>query len=159
MLVLILLEGGNEGNSVVKYTVGPAAMALTYSSYVQSYPSAGSFEEVAFINFCYGGSCDGPFAETPGYLGVRFDIGANTHYGWIQLVTAVGEGVRSVTIIDWAYNDEPGVPIHVGTTSDEIPTLNEWGLLILAALIMAGGGWSLRRKEEDAGQTPPDATC
>lgn len=47
-----------------------------------------------------------------GYVGVRFEIGSDTHFGWIHIdtqSTALGSGF--LTVIDWAYEDSPDTPI------------------------------------------------
>lgn len=46
------------------------------------------------------------------YLGVRFKIGANTHYGWVRL--SVSAGADTITIKDYAYQTLPGVGITAG---------------------------------------------
>ncbi|MFH1156222.1 MAG: IPTL-CTERM sorting domain-containing protein [Pseudomonadota bacterium] len=107
------------------------------------------FSTSAYLNFRSGptGSVRrGNFLGTPGYIGVRFTIGAETHYGWIYLQSTAD--ATSTTIIDWAYEDQPDTPIHVGTRSSDIPTLNEWGILILVGLILAEGTRRLRRKKD-----------
>ncbi len=95
----------------------------------------------------------GNFVGAPGYIGVRFLIGANTHYGWIQIQSAAD--LTSTTIIDWAYEDQPDTPIHVGSKPvhradpTTVPTLNQWGLFILCALILAEGARRLSGKEDE----------
>ena len=62
--------------------------------------------------------------ETNKYLGVKFSIGANTHYGWIRLDVALD--ATSAVIKDFAYDATPDAPILAGdmiTTS--IPELGE----------------------------------
>ncbi len=61
--------------------------------------------------FFYNGTGNGT-----GYLGVRFQIAANTHYGWIRY-----DGTASVTgpvatglIVDWAYENTPDASILAG---------------------------------------------
>ena len=54
----------------------------------------------------------GEFLGQEKYIGVRFYIGTEQHYGWIRL--SMGEDVEPVTIIDWAYEETPGVPIQAG---------------------------------------------
>lgn len=46
------------------------------------------------------------------YLGVRFRIGTNTHYGWVRL--SVSPGADTITIKDYAYQTLPGVGITAG---------------------------------------------
>jgi hypothetical protein len=45
------------------------------------------------------------------YVGCHFELGANTHYGWIRVnMTAWND----VTILDFAYNDTPDAAIDAG---------------------------------------------
>jgi hypothetical protein len=46
------------------------------------------------------------------YMGVRFRIGTNTHYGWVRL--SVSAGADTITIKDYAYQTLPGVGITAG---------------------------------------------
>lgn len=46
------------------------------------------------------------------YMGVRFRIGANTHYGWVRL--SVTSNADTITIKDYAYQEMPGVGITAG---------------------------------------------
>lgn len=59
------------------------------------------------------------------YLGLRFKLGANTHYGWARLdISASG---NSFTLKDYAYNSTPGAGLTAGqgTLSIEELTLNK----------------------------------
>ncbi len=80
----------------------------------------------------------GNFLDTSGkYIGVRFDIGGNTHYGWIQVnVPGVPD---SATITGYAYQDTADAQITAGA----IP---EPGSLALLALGAAGlAAWRKKR--------------
>lgn len=58
---------------------------------------------------------------TDKYLGVRFQIGSNTHYGWVRLsVTAGGD---SIIIKEYAYQMLPGV----GLTAGQLVGINDAG--------------------------------
>ncbi|TND07610.1 MAG: hypothetical protein FD123_3162 [Bacteroidetes bacterium] len=48
------------------------------------------------------------------YLGVRFMIGTDTHYGWVRI--SVSTGSDSITIKEYAYQALPGV----GTTAGQL---------------------------------------
>ena len=52
------------------------------------------------------------------YLGVRFDLSGDTHYGWIRVNVAAD--CSRITIKDYAYEDAPDTPIKAG---DGIPTV------------------------------------
>jgi hypothetical protein len=54
----------------------------------------------------------GDFFGAEHYIGVRFYIGAEQHYGWIR--ASVGERLDPITIIDWAYESTPGDSIITG---------------------------------------------
>jgi hypothetical protein len=56
--------------------------------------------------------CFGNFLGGVEYLGVEFDIGGNTHYGWIEIESR--ERFVFVRIHRWAYESEPGVPLQAG---------------------------------------------
>jgi hypothetical protein len=53
-------------------------------------------------------------AET-GFVGVRFNIGGQTHYGWIRL--QFGSGVAELSATEWAYESCPNTPIAAGATT------------------------------------------
>jgi hypothetical protein len=61
---------------------------------------------------------NGPLGETgEAYLGIAFDIGESTHYGWIHVV--LGEvdptyGFESPITASWAYESTPDTPIVAG---------------------------------------------
>jgi len=101
----------------------------------------------------------GEFIGNTGFLGVKFKIGTNTHYGWIQIEG--GDPPIYGKVIDWAYEDQPDTAILAGAKSSTeietkitaIPTLNEWGIIILMALILEEGLRRMRRKKEEVIQT------
>ncbi len=47
------------------------------------------------------------------YLAVRFNLGANLHYGWIRIEV---DGSENVIYKDYAYNATPNTPINAGDT-------------------------------------------
>ncbi|MGJ8592004.1 MAG: T9SS type A sorting domain-containing protein [Aquaticitalea sp.] len=61
----------------------------------------------------YSGSqfCDG----MDGYVGLKFMIGANTHYGWVRIQVAASGA--DIIIKDFAYNTTPDDPINAGQTT------------------------------------------
>ncbi|HKI47974.1 MAG TPA: IPTL-CTERM sorting domain-containing protein, partial [Desulfobacteria bacterium] len=94
----------------------------------------------------------GNFGGKNGYIGVRFLISGKPHYGWIQFDATANRS--PVTIRGWAYEDESGKAIAAGDTGQTpIPTLNQWGIMFLAGLILLEGARRLRkgktREDED----------
>jgi len=49
------------------------------------------------------------------YLGLRFKIGVDTHYGWVRM--DVSQDAFSWTVKDYAYHLEPDTPILAGQTT------------------------------------------
>ena len=95
----------------------------------------------------------GNFLGQTGCIGVRFQIGGATHFGWVQV--RGGAEADNMTIIDWAYEDQPNTAItacEVPATETEptnVPILNPMGIAALIGLISASGIGVLRRKEDD----------
>ncbi len=93
----------------------------------------------------------GKFVGKKGYIGVRFLISGKTHYGWVRFDATTKRA--PVTIVDWAYEDEPEKAIAAGDTGQTpIPALNQWGMMFLAGLILLEGARRLRKArhgEED----------
>jgi len=102
-------------------------------------------------------STDGNFTGRDGYIGVRFRTAGctapNFLYGWIQF--SAQSNASQGTIIDWAYEDSCNTPILAGETARSlaqpvsVPTLNQWGLLVLVGLLAGGGAFVLRRREAE----------
>jgi hypothetical protein len=56
----------------------------------------------------------GPMIGTTGFIGLKFSVGGNTHYGWARVeVTPNGE---ILSIKDYAYDGTPNTPIVAGET-------------------------------------------
>ncbi len=92
---------------------------------------------------------EGNFIDTSGYIGIRFDTACGEAFGWIQY--AANADATNGTIIDWAYEDNCGAPILAGDQGAPavgVPTLNQWGLFALVALLAGAGVMRLRKQEE-----------
>lgn len=50
------------------------------------------------------------------FIGVKFDIDGNTHYGWIRVNVESGLGNSQITVVDWAYEQTPDASIMTGDT-------------------------------------------
>ena len=80
----------------------------------------------------------GPFAGLDGYLGIRFYIGANLHYGWIRLNLNNGYPAQAIGFItEWAYNSVPGQSIAAGA----VPEPSTWALLIAGGVLVCLRKW------------------
>lgn len=63
----------------------------------------------------------GNFLGTEGYIGVRFDISGQTHYGWVRV--EMNATATQMIIKDYAYDATPNTAINagdVGTSVDEL---------------------------------------
>ncbi|MBS0659815.1 MAG: PEP-CTERM sorting domain-containing protein [Verrucomicrobia bacterium] len=86
----------------------------------------------------YGGFATGPTPPgTQAYVGFRFTIGANTHYGWLLL--SVGPG--SIDFVSAAYDNTPNTPIAAGA----IPEPSTLAFLSLGAVGVLGAVARRRR--------------
>jgi len=59
-----------------------------------------------------GGVQGGDFIGETHYIGVRFFIGTDQHYGWIR--ASLGDFINPLQIVDWAYNTVPDEGIITG---------------------------------------------
>ncbi len=92
------------------------------------------------------------------YLGVKFKIGANTHYGWIRM-TVLGSTNFNSTLFDFAYESTPNLGIKAGsqislpvelTTFKAIQYENAVKLLWETATEVNNYGFNVERKLTDS---------
>lgn len=71
------------------------------------------------------------------YLGVRFDLGKGTQYGWIKVIRNWVE----IDALAWGFETDPGVPIRVGATPciTDIDGDGNTGFQDLVSLLAAWG--------------------
>jgi hypothetical protein len=63
------------------------------------------------------------------YLGVRFNLGSGSQFGWVGVV----RNGRELDAFAWGYETEPGVPVGVGT-----PEPGTLAALALGAAVLSG---------------------
>lgn len=77
----------------------------------------------------------GPFAGLDGYLGVRFFIGTELHYGWVRLNLNNNSNLAIGFVTEWAYNSVPGEFLAAGVVPEPstlaLVALGAGGLLFL----------------------------
>lgn len=120
---------GNANNQFIGYLgVLPYGSALNEGSAIDSgasFVGTNAYGNVGFLGSVYSGGTYGPFANTTDkYLGVRFDIDGELHYGWIRMDVSVNP--VSITIKDYAYREGADEGIEAGQTEMEvsIPTID-----------------------------------
>jgi len=69
---------------------------------------------------------------TDKFLGFRFKIGADTHYGWARLDITGTDSVESWIIKDYAYEATPDTPIAAGATLgvDDLDVLSKVDIVV-----------------------------
>ena len=154
-IIAINANGSNFNNLIKGQSVSSGNVPPRFSVGQQIGP-ANSFAAGKYLAFNgFSSLTGGEFLGQRGFLGVRFKIGDNEHYGWIHF-----EGGNPPTygkVIDWGYEDQPNTAILAGApkykkTTAKVPTLNEWGILILMALILEEGLRRMKRKKEQVPQ-------
>ncbi len=110
---------GTGGTPSGEVLVGDTGGAFPDGSLLFSLNSGDSIptgpEGVSWKDFGYVYYPAGPGSLLPEglqtYVGIRFPIGGNTHYGWIGVVR---QNTYELETFAWGYETEPGVPIAAG---------------------------------------------
>ena len=144
-----------DGNSAVGYTIergprspfkkGTAAMVVARSNV---YTSNKTIVYGPWINV------------KDRYLGLKFQIKGNTHYGWARLNVKVGTTTITATLTGYAYETIPNKPIIAGQTKgQDDATVEESNTALtvptpepttLGVLTLGSPGLSMWRREESA---------
>jgi len=146
--------GGTAASNEVVINGGYAA-ALDVNTLISSSSSFGSGTQDLGTTLI-SGTVQGPFATQPGdhYLGLKFDIGGEAHYGWAILNDVVGSvgGEQSLTLKGWAYETIAGKSILAGQTFSSDNAVPEPASLVQLALGAAAVAslTSLRRRKQIA---------
>ncbi|RME89402.1 MAG: hypothetical protein D6766_14740 [Verrucomicrobia bacterium] len=126
------------------FGTGDVTMAVAWSGLVSSstWSSSGT------------GPWVGPGPQR-GYLGLRFQMNGNTHYGWADVTVEneyPQEGLPKLTLHRFAYETEPDTPIQAGAVPEPAETATAMGLLALGAAGLA----RYRRRRTAATQPAAD---
>ncbi len=101
-----LTNGANISSGQTSWTNNGAA-SLNYNS-------------CSYGNFC---------TDIDGFLGLRFTLGGNLHYGWVRLDTNADS---SFTVKDYAFNMTPGAPLTAGEQTLSVDDLSINNIRIVA---------------------------
>ena len=81
-----------------------------------------------------------------GFMGVRFNIDSDQHYGWVQITA---QSSNQVTLVDWAYETNAGEGINAGEGAS-IPEPGMTTLGLAATALSAIVFKRFRRKSKPA---------
>jgi len=116
-----LINSLKPGNAAIAYYAEPFGrysypLALDFDTLISAgNPNWESYGQNQWMNWgdnCYNGNSQW-CAVFDKYLGIRFKIGANIHYGWARLDVANSNNWK---LKDYAYNATPDAPINAGQT-------------------------------------------
>jgi hypothetical protein len=71
----------------------------------------------------------GNFSDTNAFIGLQFQFGGQTHYGWMEIYNY--PNVASGQVLGWAYESDPNTPIEAGA----VPEPSIFTLFSLCALM------------------------
>jgi len=139
-----LINGGFAINTTFASGTVPLALSKPLGAEIGSVGD--SFSPVAYLRFVEQSTArfeTGLAAGSPQIVGVSFDRAGETHFGWLRLLLEDGPNgfPISLTVVDWAWNDQPLASIRAG----DVPEANS-ALALLAAGGTALAGWRLNRR-------------
>lgn len=146
-------------NAVKRGYCGECAAAMAPGSIIGPHDPAFAGPAIMFnvYGIYYFGSWDVPGAGN--YLGIRFQINGETHYGWARVYVRFGfYSYVDALLTGYAYETEPNKPIRAGDTGSEggasakpmgeiIPAPTpEMTPVTLGALALGAGGIAIWRR-------------
>jgi hypothetical protein len=159
---------GSQNNAVVKTrhfaadlpTNDPVWKKRNFGQGWQKMASCTFFERKSTNHTSYTQNSSGPWIDQSRYLGLKFSISGQTHYGWARLKVWQNRCGFSVTLTGYAYETIPNKLILTGHTkgpdhsSTEVPdaslTMPTPEPATLGALAMGTPGLSIWRRKESA---------
>lgn len=140
------INGGFAINTTSPFGLGPVALSKPLGAEIGSVGD--TFAPIAFLRFVEQSTVrleTGFPAGSPQIVGLHFDRAGDTHFGWLRLLLEDGpDGFPiSLTVVDWAWNDQPLASIRAG----DVPEANS-ALALLAAGGTALAGWRLNRRSK-----------
>ena len=111
----VLQQATNSGLSVMRTTAENAYVgALNFNELISADQNFNANKVLGVFSY-YDTHADGMWANAgQKFMGVKFKIGENIHYGWVRL--SVSHFCENFTVYDYAYEDEPGKAIRAGQT-------------------------------------------
>ncbi len=135
------------GNAAIAYYAVPFGrysypLALDFDTLISAgNPNWESYNLYQFMNW---GNCNYTNSQWCGvtnkYLGIRFKIGSNVHYGWARLDVT---NASNWLLKDYAYNTTPGAPINAGQGGSLNINNNELNKIKIVALSKCIGLYNL----------------
>lgn len=108
-----------------------------------------------FSNFAYFSVANSPGEEcgfftrgTRGFIGFKFEVAGNTHYGYLDV--ELREGSTIVEVFGGAYESQADTPILIPLSQHEVTPVPVGGAIPAALGLLALGAAALRRRKSAA---------
>ena len=101
----------NNNNQALRFDFGTEVKNQTELSYAHLFNANVTNPNTPYLNW---GNWES--GTTDKYLGVKFKIGTEVHYGWVKM--NVSSDFETVTVTEIGYESSPGIPIKAGVTEN-----------------------------------------
>jgi hypothetical protein len=126
------------------FAVGTAGSRLGKLSEGDAISDSNDFALGEYPEFEFEDGSDYPWNDGgTGYVGLRFDIAGQTHYGWAQFT--YDDAADTLTLLDFAYENTAGASILAGNTG----VIPEPGSAALLMALASGAVAAYRRRRHD----------